>query len=150
MSIQLPKSSFIALSAVAWADGRMSRDEAAGLLRAAEKCGLEGEELAEVERATKASVSLDAFDPDDLDGWQKGLTYALASWLARIDGITSTEEHQSLAALGERLGLSKDKLGAAASAAFDVSTDKGGHRPEKYDFEKLIEKLAVKLPSLAK
>lgn len=150
MSILLPKSSFIALSAVAWADGRMSRDEAAGLLRAAEKCGLSGDDLAGVEAATKESVSLDAFDADSLDDWQKALTYALASWLARLDGVTSTDEHQSLTALGDRLELSKDKLGAAASAAFDISTEKGGHRPERYDFDKLVDKLREKLPSLTK
>ena len=150
MSIELPKNSFIALSAVAWADGRMSRDEATGLTRAAETSGLTGDDLASVEKATKESVSLDDFDADALDDWQKAVTFALASWLARVDGITNAEEHQSLVDLGERLGLTKDKLGLAASAAFDIAMEKGGHKAEKYDFDKLVAKLREKLPSLSK
>ncbi len=148
--MELPTSSFIALSAVAWADGRMSKGEATGLLGAARACGIDGDDLAEIERSTKETVSLDDFDADGLSGWQKALTYAIASWLARVDGTTVTAEHESLTALGDKLGLGKEKLGAAASAAFDISCMPGGHRPEKYDFVKLVEQLAVKLPSLAK
>jgi hypothetical protein len=149
MAMDLPSGSFIALSAVAWADGRMSKMEATGLLGAARACGIEGEELAAIERSTKAQVSLDDFDADELSGWQKALTYAIASWLARIDGTTVTVEHESLAALADKLDLGKEKLGAAASAAFDISCLPGGHKPEKYDFVKLVEQLKVKLPSLA-
>lgn len=128
----------------------MSRDEASGLLLAAKQAGLADEALAQVEAATKEEVAMDGFEADALDDWQKAVTYALASWLARVDGVTNTEEHESLTDLGARLGLPKDKLGAAASAAFDISCLPGGHKPEKYDFEKLVEKLREKLPSIAR
>jgi hypothetical protein len=128
----------------------LSKCEATGLLGAARACGVDGDELARIERSTKEQVSLDDFDASELSGWQKALTYAIASWLARVDGTTVTAEHASLAELGDKLGLGKEKLGAAASAAFDISCLPGGHKPEKYDFVKLVEQLAVKLPSLSK
>ena len=42
--------------------------------------------------------------------WERLVTYALASWLAQIDGVVSTEEHTTLIALGERLGAFLPKL----------------------------------------
>lgn len=148
--MDLPESSFIALSAVAWADGRMSAGEATGLLGAARACGLTGDALAGIERSTKEETSLADFDASDLSGWQKALTYAIACWLARVDGTTATSEKASLAELADTLGLEKEKLAAAGSAAFDISCLPGGSKPEKYDFLKLVEQLAIKLPSLAK
>lgn len=148
MTLQLHRDSFIALAAVAWADGRLSRNESAGLLRAAREHGLGGDDLAAVEAATKEAVSIDSFDATELAEWEKALTFALATWLARLDGVTHPEEQASLHALGDRLGLPQEKLSLAASAAFDIACLPGGHRPEKYDFQALYERLGEKLPSL--
>jgi len=149
MSIHLKRESFLAIAAVGWADGRMSREEAAGLVRAAKECGLEGDDLSVVEKAAKeGGATLDGYDPSALSGWERALTYAIASWLARIDGVVDPSERASLKQLGSALDLPADKLGFAASAAFDVSCLPGGHRPEKYDFAALEKQLRIKLPSL--
>lgn len=145
---QLPSDAFVALAAVGWADGRMTKTEGAALVRAAKESGLAGDELAAVEAATKTAVSLDDFDPSGLTPYQRGLTFALASWIARLDGVTGGSEREALERLGRALELSPDKRQLAASAAFDIATLAGGHRPEKYDFAALTARLREKLPSL--
>lgn len=149
MAIELKRESFMAIVAVAWADGRMSRDEAAGLSLAAKKCGLGDEDVAAIEDAAKnGGVSLDDFDSTGLSGWEKALTYAIAAWLARLDGVVDATERESLKVLGKALDLPPHKLVSAGAAAFDVACLPGGHRPEKYDFAELEKRLREKLPSL--
>jgi hypothetical protein len=148
--MKLPKESFVALAAVTWADGRMSRNEAEGLLRAARTAGLEGEDLAAVEEATKERADLSGFDPGGLSPWERGLTYALAAWLARVDGVENAAESATLASLGAALELPQDKLDSAAAGAFDVACLPSGHRPDKYDFGALEQRIRDRLPSLTK
>ena len=140
----------MAIIAVAWADGRMSRDEAAGLSLAAKKCGLSDADVSAIEAAAKdGSAKLDGFDASGLSGWERALTYAVAAWLARLDGVVDATERESLKQLGKVLDLPPHKLVSASSAAFDVACLPGGHRPEKYDFAELEKRLREKLPSLA-
>ncbi len=147
MATQLPKESFLAIAAVAWADGRMKKDEAAGLQRAAKENGLDEEGLAAVAATADEKVELDGLDLGGLNDWQGALTYAFANWLARLDGVVNAEEVKSLRALGERTGLADRKLQAARSAAFDVAMLPGGDRPDKYDFAAVEERLKEKLPA---
>lgn len=146
---RIPKRAFIGLTAVAWADGSLRRSEHAALLHAAKQHGLEGEDLAEVERATKEKLAIEAFDPGDMTEWERVLTYAIASWLAQLDGVVTTEEHDDLVALSERLGISKAIRDRATAAAFDIAVLPESRRPERYDFAKLETRLREKLPQLA-
>lgn len=148
MSNKLPKQAFVALAAVGWADGTLSRSEAAALVEAAKKHGLDGADLAAVEASTKSTVALDAFEPGDMSQWDRVITYALASWLAKLDGVQSTSETDTLKKLGERLGLNEGVRQRAAAAAFDVSVLPEGGRPDRYDFMKLVDQLKMKLPTI--
>lgn len=150
MSLTLPRESLLAVAGVALADGWMKKTEAEGLLRAAKACGLSGDDLTAVENATKNGVDLDELDLGVLDGWERALTFAIANWLAKLDGVTNAEELAHLRRLGDRLDLPQEKLQRAASAAFDIACLPNGHRPEKFDFDALAERLRAKLPSLAK
>ncbi|MBK8258990.1 MAG: TerB family tellurite resistance protein [Polyangiaceae bacterium] len=145
----LPKESFLALAAVAWADGTYQKNEGTALLRAAKEHGIEGDALAELESATKQRTSLESVHFESLSEWDKVLTYALAAWIALLDGIVSTEEHASLRALAGRLGLSAAHRERAGAAAFDVSVLPDG-RPDKYDFVKLTARLRERMPQFAK
>jgi len=78
----------------------------------------------------------------------RALTYVLAMWLAKVDGVVNAEELATLRELGARLGLPEIKLKAAASAAFDITCLPGGNRPEKFEFSKLEARLHEKLPAL--
>ena len=149
MKLTLPKESFVALATVAWADDRISTGEGQSLLRAAEAAGLEGADLEAVAEATKTTVALDAFDPGSMSERDRAMTLALAYWLARVDGVSSAGEIAHLRALGDKLGLSDFKQRSCESAAFDIACLPGGHKPDKYDFSALADKLVEKLPMLA-
>jgi uncharacterized membrane protein YebE (DUF533 family) len=146
MAIKLPAQSFVALAAVGWADGAVRRSEAIALVDAARKCGLEGDDLAAVEQSTRTPVTLDAFDPGVMTVWECVVTYALASWLARLDGVQSTDETDVLRHLGERLGLDDGLRQRAAGAALDIAVLPDGGRPDRYDFVKLIARLHERMP----
>lgn len=150
MSNTLPKQSFVALAALGWVDGTLSRSEAAGLVEAAKKHGISGEDLASVELCTKSMVSLDVFEPGEMSEWDRVLTYALGTWLSRIDGVQSRSETEALVKLGERLGLTEAVRARASAAAFDVSVLPDGNRPDRFDFDLLVVKLKERLPRLAK
>jgi hypothetical protein len=146
MATTLPAQSFVALAAVGWADGSLRPSEATALVDAATKLGLVGSDLAAVEQSTKSPVRLDAFEPGKMTLWECVVTYALASWLARLDGVQSTDESTLLRRLGERLGLDEGLRQRAAGAAFDISVLPEGGRPDRYDFVKLIARLHERLP----
>jgi hypothetical protein len=147
----LPRETFVALAAVAWADGRMSKDEANGLLHTAQAHGLGGDDLATVGRATKEKVDLAAFDASGLSATQRLVTYALASWLSRIDGMQQGAEIDSLRALGKKLesaDVTDFKLRSAAAAAFDVAMLPEGRRPDRFDFAALEKAISERFPTI--
>jgi len=149
-TLNLPKRSFLALAAIGWVDGSLQRKEADGLVRAAKECGVTGADLAEVEKATKQRIELASVDVGGLAAWEQVLTYALASWLACLDGVQSTDERETLAQLGDALGLDKPLRVRAAAAANDIACLPQGGRPDRFEFAKLVERLKERLPQLAK
>jgi hypothetical protein len=118
-------------------------------MKAAGTCGVEGDDLAEVGRALSSTTTLEGFVPGDMSDWQRLLTYGLAVWLARLDGVQSTEESVLLKDLAKRLDLDKGKAERAAAAANDVSCLPEGGRPDRFDFLALDKRLREKLPHLA-
>jgi hypothetical protein len=150
MALKLPKQAFLALAAVVWSDDTIKKSEAGGLVRAAKECGLAGDDLAAVEGSMKKRVTVDDFEPGDMTEWDRVLTYAVASWLAQLDGVVTTEENDTLAKLGEKLGVSVGTRKRATSAAFDIAVLPEGGRPDRYDFDKLATRIKEKMPQLAK
>jgi hypothetical protein len=146
--MSLRKEGFLAIVTVARAEGLLRADESRGLLGAAKEVGLSDEELAEVESALAGGTSLEGLDLSTLSGAERALTYALAMWLAKIDGVVNAEELGNLRKLGAALALPEPKLKSAASAAFDLTCLPGGNRPEKFEFSKLEARLRDKLPAL--
>jgi len=146
--MKLPKQSFLALAAIGWADGSLQPVEATGLMRAAREAGIAGDDLAEVEHAVTNKTTLDAIDVSSLGPGDRVLTYALAAWFAQLDGVVTTSEKGPLAELGDKLGLAQPLRVRAAAAANDVACLPGGGRPERYDFQKLGERLKERLPQV--
>jgi hypothetical protein len=150
MDAKLPKETFLALAAIGWADGSLQRVEAAGLLRAARECGVDGDDLAAIESAAKArGTTLAAIDLRGLSRWKQVLTYALASWFAALDGVISTSEHETLVKVGDALGLDPALRARAAAAANDIACLPGGGKPDRYDFVRLEVRLRERLPTVA-
>ena len=146
--MKLPRQAFLALAAVGWIDGSLQKVEATGLLRAAKEAGLEGEDFAAIEKATKEKISIDAVEVSGMSEWEQLLTYALASWLSQLDGVVSTSEHTTLVTLGEKLGLREPLRKRAAAVANDIACLPEGGRPDRYDFVKLAARLEERIPQV--
>jgi hypothetical protein len=143
----LAKRSFLALAAVGWADGSLQRIEATGILRAAKEWGVPDHDLAEIEVAIKnKALKIDDLDLGGMSDWDQAMTYALAAWLAQLDGIISTDENSVLIALGDKLGLAEKVRKRAFAAVYDIACLPEAGRPEKYDFAKLTARLAERMP----
>jgi hypothetical protein len=145
MAIHLPKDSFLALAAVAWSDGVFTPEEGEALLRAGRAAGLDAADLADVQRYTTTSITIPEVDTIRMSRGDRVLTYALATWLARLDGVVTPEERDTLALLGERLGIPDGVRSRASAAAFEVASLPEGDRPDRYDFDALKQRLATKL-----
>jgi hypothetical protein len=146
----LPKESFLALVAIGWVDKQLQRVEVTGLMRAAKEAGLPAADVAEIEAATKKQMDLSALDLSSMGQWEQVLTYALAAWIAQVDGVVSTSESDMLVELGTKLGLAEPLRKRAAAAANDIACLPEGGRPDKYDFQKLMARLKERMPQLAK
>jgi uncharacterized membrane protein YebE (DUF533 family) len=136
---------FIALAAVAWADGRLDPDEADAIVRAAAEEGLEIDEIAAIEEATKSPVDLGVVDRSGLSKEDRLFVYAVACWIARIDGEVTDSESRTLARLGERLGIPERPRGHAETTAREVAELPEGDRPARYDLVALRRILGERL-----
>lgn len=114
--MQLGKDVFLALAAIAWADGEVADSEADAIRRAAKACQLAAPEMAEIEQALRFPISLGRLTDLRLDRDQRLFLYGLATWLARADGIVHRQEVRALELLGNALGLSNLERSRAKAA----------------------------------
>jgi uncharacterized membrane protein YebE (DUF533 family) len=142
---KLRRDVFVALAAVAWADGKLDPDEADAIVRAAVDEGLPLEEIAEIESATKTKVDLGELDRSGLGKEDRLFVYAVACWIARLDGQVTREESEALAGLGERLGIPERPRVHAEAAAREVAEMPEGDRPARYDLVALRRILGERL-----
>lgn len=147
-AMRLPKEAFLALAALGWADGELDENEGIALLRAARSSGIEGDDLAQIEAATRENTSLGALPLSRMTRGDRTLTYALAVWLVRLDGVVTPEEKTSLRTLGNTLELPDGVRTRVSAAAFEVASLPEGDRPERYDFKALQGRLRAKLGDL--
>ncbi len=142
---RLRKDVFVALAAIAWADGKLDPDEADAIVRAAVDEGLSLEEIGEIEASTKEKVDLGAIDRAGLSKEDRLFVYGVACWIARMDGQVTAEESAALAALGERLGVPERPRQQAEAVARQVAEMPEGDRPARYDLAALRRILAERL-----
>src|SRR4051812_8566459 len=120
MSTAWNKDVFVALAAIAWADGALDPDEADAIVRAAADVGLELDDIAAVEAATREPVQLGDIDQDALSKDDRLFVYAVASWIARMDGKVTEDESAALAALAEKLGVPERRRAVAEKLMTEV------------------------------
>src|SRR5271166_3825004 len=116
-SSKLGKDVFVALAAIAWADGSLDPDEADGIIRAAADEGLSFDDIEVIDAATKHPVDLGAVDRSGMSREDRLFVYAVASWIARMDGQVTAEEASALAKLGDALGVPEKARGQAEAIA---------------------------------
>lgn len=129
---KLGRDVYLALAAVGWADGRLDAEEADAIVRTALEEGLELEEIAEIEAATKSPIDLTVIDRTNLSKEDRLFVYAVAAWMTRLDGMVSPEETQALQRLGEALRIPerpRELVDGIAQEVANLSDD----RPARYD-----------------
>jgi uncharacterized membrane protein YebE (DUF533 family) len=142
---RLGKDIFVALAAIAWADGQLDPDEADAIVRAAADEGLSLEEIAAIEEATKERVDPGVIDRGSMSKDDRLFVYAVACWIARLDGQVTDAESDALARLGEKLGIPERPRGHAEALAREVAAMPEGDRPARYDLAALRRLLSERL-----
>jgi uncharacterized membrane protein YebE (DUF533 family) len=128
---------FVALAAVAWADGTVDPDEADAIVRAAVDLGVELEEIAAIEEATRVKVALSDVNVAALSKDDRLFVYGIACWVAQLDGKVTREESMALDGLAERLEVPERARAHAEKRAAEVALMPEGDRPARYDLDKL-------------
>jgi uncharacterized membrane protein YebE (DUF533 family) len=156
----LPKDAFVALAAVAWADGTLDPNEADAIIRAAADEGLGLEELESVETAVRAYAGRqrDPINPPDLSFLDRSslskhdrvFVYAVACWIAQIDRIVTPDESDALRALGEHLGVPDRLRAQAEELATELAALPDGDRPDRYDLPGLRARIGDRLGTPSK
>jgi uncharacterized membrane protein YebE (DUF533 family) len=143
----LGRDVFLALAAIGWADGKLDAEEADAIVRAALEEGLEIEEIAEIEKATRVPIDLGFIDRSTMTKADRLFVYAIASWIARLDGVVHEGEVSALSKLGDALKIPDAPRAHADAIAREIAELPEGDRPLRYDLpllrDTIIERLAA-------
>ncbi len=130
---RLGRDVYVALAAVGWADGKLEADEADAIVRCALEEGLELEEIAEIEAATKNPIDLGVIERKGLSKEDRLYVYGVARWIARMDGVVSDSEKAALKKLGDELKVPDRPREIVDHIVETVATEYGDSRPSRYD-----------------
>ena len=147
---RLGRDVYIALAAVGWADGNLDGDEADAIVRTAVEEGLELDEIAEIEEATKSPVDIGVIDRKGMSKEDRLFVYAVASWMTRLDGKVDEKETTALGKLGDALKIPEKPRWHADNIAQEVADMPDGDRPARYDLPKLREIIEERLTAAQK
>jgi uncharacterized membrane protein YebE (DUF533 family) len=142
--IGLGRDVYLALAAVGWADGQLDREEADAIVRTALEEGLEIDEIAEIEEATKSPIDIGVIDRKNLSKEDRLFVYGVASWITRLDGEVSSAEQSALAKLGDALKVPEKPRAVVDGIAQDVA-NMSDARPDRYDLLALRRIIAERL-----
>lgn len=146
MELKVGQDTLIALAAVGWADGVMAPEEAAGIRSAAKQLRLSPAELQAVEQAIQHRVDVSQVETVRMSRLARLFTYAVASWIATLDGKVNEEEEEALKLLADRLGLSA--MARERAATVGLAVGKVSSSIEAYDLVKLQSRLSVGLSQI--
>jgi uncharacterized membrane protein YebE (DUF533 family) len=147
---KLGQDVFLALAAVGWADGKLDADEADAIVRCALEEGLELEEIAAIEEATKKPVDIGDIDISKLGKADRLFVYAVATWIVRIDGQVADAEKDALEKLGETLKIPEKPRQHADAIASEIGTLGESDKPAFYNLPKLRRTLKHRLAEARK
>lgn len=134
---RLGRDIYIALAAIGWADGNLDEDEADAIVRTAVEEGLDLEEIAEIEQATKKPIDIGEINRRGMSKEDKLFVYAVACWMTRLDGKVDDGEVAALDKLGAALKIPERPRYHADQIAAEVAAMDEGDRPARYDLSAL-------------
>ena len=146
---RLGRDVYIALAAVGWADGQLDQEEADAIVRTALEEGLDIDEIAEIEEATKHPVDIGVIDRNNLSKEDRLFVYGVASWITRLDGVVTEGEQDALAKLGDALKVPEKPRQLVDGIAQDVA-NLSDDRPSRYDLLALRRIIGERLAASAK
>jgi len=147
--IGLGRDVYLALAAVGWADGQLDQEEADAIVRTALDEGLEIDEIAEIEEATKKPIDIGVIDRKNLSKEDRLFVYGVASWITRLDGVVTEGEQAALDKLGDALKVPEKPRAIVDGIAQDVA-NMSDERPDRYDLLALRRIIAERLALAAK
>lgn len=130
---RLGRDVFIALAAVGWADGKLDQEEADAIVRTALEEGLELDEIAEIEEATKNPIDIGVVERKGLSKEDRLFVYGVAAWIARLDGVVTDGENDALKNLGAALNVPDKPRAIVDRIVQDVAALSADVRPARYD-----------------
>jgi len=136
---------FVALAAVGWADGKLHSDEANAIVRMAVEEGLERDEIAAIETATKQPVTVGAIDTARMTDVDRVFVYAVGAWIARVDREIAPEEITALNRLAAALDLPDEPREHGDKIAIEVGKSGFCNKPGFYNLRALRETLHERL-----
>jgi uncharacterized membrane protein YebE (DUF533 family) len=142
---RLGRDVFLALAAIGWADDNLDEEEADAIVRTALEEGLEIDEIAEIEDATKHPIDLSVIDRSTMSKADRLFVYAVASWMTRLDGAVTEKETAALAKLGDLLKVPARPREHADAIALEIASLPEGDRPSRYDLKALRKTLGERL-----
>ena len=142
---RLGRDVFLALAAVGWSDGKLDPEEADAIVRTALEEGLELDEIAEIEAATRAPIDLSVIDRGKLGKADRLFVYAVASWMIRLDGVVDDRELGALRKLGDLLMLPERPREHADMIALEIAELPEGDRPARYELKRLRATIVERL-----
>jgi uncharacterized membrane protein YebE (DUF533 family) len=145
----LGRDVYIALAAVGWADGKLDQEEADAIVRTALEEGLDIDEIAEIEEATKNPVDIGVIDRKGLSKEDRLFVYGVASWITRLDGVVTEGEQEALQKLGDALKVPEKPRQIVDGIAQDVA-NLSDDRPARYDLLALRRIIGERLAAATK
>ncbi len=139
----LGREVYLALAAVGWADGQLTEGAADAIVRTALEEGLELEDVAMIDEATKNPVDIGEIDRLKMTKADRLYVYAVASWITELDGKVTDRERNVLAKLGDTLALPE----APRKRADEIMREVAAHadRPDRFDLLTLRATLNARL-----
>ncbi|MEN9581047.1 MAG: hypothetical protein RJA70_4056 [Pseudomonadota bacterium] len=148
MAEKLGRDVFMALASVGWADGKLDQEEADAIVRLASDEGLELEEIAAIDEATKNPVSAQQVALTKLSRQDRLFVYAVAAWMTRLDGQISESEVARLGQLGDWLQLDEKSRVVVDGISRDVGQLPAGAKPLRYDLGQVRRLIQERLATL--
>jgi uncharacterized membrane protein YebE (DUF533 family) len=134
---------YIALAAVGWADGQLTRRAADAILRTAVEEGLDIESLQKLEEAVRMPVDVGVVDRMRMSKSDRLFVYAVASWIATLDGEASTRTQETLGQLAQALHVPEAPRRHADQIMHEIASQDS--RPDRFDVRGLRRTLDERL-----
>jgi len=139
----LGRDVYLALAAVGWADGQLTTEAADAIVRTALQEGLAFEDVAAIEEATKSPIPVGEINRMNMSKADRLYVYAVAAWIAELDGHVSSKEREALGKLAEALNVPEAPRAHADAIVKLVAAQ--ADRPERFDLLTLRHTLDSRL-----